>query len=212
MEHRIIVVGIGPGSPDYLPPVATRAINNARVLVGSRRALESLAPPAVAKTRVIDKDIAGVLDFVGQEAPAGGVVVMVSGDPGFHSLLVAMRQRFSPEQLHVIPGISSVQLAFAREGQVWQDAILLSMHGREAGDGTLDYVPGKKLGILTDGKNNPGCIAGQLLAQGWPPTAKVSLCRDLSYDHEKIGRALLSEAGELSGFDYCVMVVTDGDD
>ena len=209
MEHQIIVVGIGPGSPDYLPPVAMKAINGARVLVGSRRALDSLAAPNVSQTKVIDKDIAGVLDYIAAEAAGGGVVVMVSGDPGFHSLLVALRKRFPVEQLHVIPGISSVQLAFARVGQVWQDALLLSMHGREAGDGALAYQPGKKLGILTDEKNNPTYIAAQLLAQGWPATAGVCLCRDLSYDHEEIGRAALNEVVALHGFDYCVMVVTD---
>ena len=82
MDHRIVVVGIGPGSPDYLLPVAKQALAGAKVLLGSGRALAVFAPPG-SETRVIDRDIAGVMAFIHQRLPAADVVVMVSGDPGF---------------------------------------------------------------------------------------------------------------------------------
>ena len=37
--NEIIVAGIGPGHPDYMLPAAARAIREAQVLVGGRRAL-----------------------------------------------------------------------------------------------------------------------------------------------------------------------------
>jgi cobalt-precorrin-7 (C5)-methyltransferase len=129
MEHKITVVGIGPGSPEYLPPIAQRAIDSATVLVGSQRALETFATEK-SRTKIIDKDIAGILAFIHNCLLKEDVVVMVSGDPGFYSLLSALRGEFSAAQLSVIPGISSVQLAFARLADTWQDAVLLSMHGR----------------------------------------------------------------------------------
>ena len=51
MEHQILVVGIGPGSREYMLPAAWEAIATAKTLVGGRRALETLAPPE-AKRRV----------------------------------------------------------------------------------------------------------------------------------------------------------------
>ncbi|MDR3589143.1 MAG: precorrin-6y C5,15-methyltransferase (decarboxylating) subunit CbiE [Negativicutes bacterium] len=206
MEHRIIVVGIGPGSPDYLPPIAKRQIDAAKVLVGSRRALAAFAPDG-AVTRVIDRHLDELLAFVRSSLATDDVVVMVSGDPGFYSLLVRLRLEFRPEAITVIPGISSVQLAFARLACPWQDADLISLHGREADADALAYRPEKKLGILTDDQHHPGHIAGLLLAGGWPADSRVWLCSDLSYPNEQVMALTLAEVSERYDREHCVMVV-----
>jgi cobalt-precorrin-7 (C5)-methyltransferase len=206
MEHKIIVAGIGPGSPSYVLPAAKQAIDGAGIIVGSKRALAAFAP-AGAEQRVIDGDIGECLSYIKEKLDQGDIVVMVSGDPGFYSLLAAVRNEFSPERLTVIPGISSVQFAFARLGQVWQDARLVSFHGRTVTDADVAYAPGNKLGILTDSRNNPGKIAGVLLAHGWPKTSTVWLCENLSYDNERIEQTTLGRADSMEGFPHCVMVV-----
>lgn len=206
MDHKIIVIGIGPGSPDYLPPIAARAIARAKVLVGGSRALAAFAP-AGSETCAIGGDIAAVLAYIGRRLAECDVAVLVSGDPGFHSLLAALRHEFGPERLEVIPGVSSVQLAFARLACPWQDAVLVSLHGRAAADGALDYAPGKKLALLTDAVNAPRAIAGDLLVRGWPPAAAVWLCADLSYPDERVLATDLAAAASGSGFEHCVMVV-----
>ncbi|HWR08928.1 precorrin-6y C5,15-methyltransferase (decarboxylating) subunit CbiE [Sporomusa sp.] len=208
MEHtyRVVVVGIGPGSPDYILPVASRTIAGAKVLVGSKRALDTFGTPNQV-TRIIDKDIKGVLDFIECHLASQDVVVLVSGDPGFYSMLAALRGHFAAERIKVIPGISSVQLAFARLAEVWQDASLISMHGRKAADDVLRYRPGHKLGILTDTQHNPSHIAGILLAQGWPDNACVWLCSNLSYDNEVVAALTLAETTGTPGFEHSVMVV-----
>ncbi|SMD06175.1 precorrin-6y C5,15-methyltransferase (decarboxylating) subunit CbiE [Sporomusa malonica] len=204
--YRIVVVGIGPGSPDYVLPIASRTIAGARVLVGSKRALDTFAS-AGQITKVIDKDIKSVLDFIECQLAGQDVVVLVSGDPGFYSMLAALRNRFAAECITVVPGISSAQLAFARLAEVWQDAALISMHGRKAADDVLSYRPGHKLGILTDTQHNPAHIARVLLQQGWPETASVWLCANLSYDNEVVAAMTLSEATAIPGFEHSVMVV-----
>jgi len=206
MEHKIIVVGIGPGSPDYILPIASRSITEAKVLVGSQRALDAFAPSHI-KTKVIDKDINGVLTFIRESLATNHVVVMVSGDPGFYSLLAALRSKFSQSQINVIPGISSMQLAFARMSEVWQDAQLISMHGRQASDEDLQYRVNKKLGILTDYEHNPSHIAQVLLEHGWPGASQVWLGAGLSYENEQCRILTLSETVEITGFNHCVMVV-----
>ncbi|WP_425060742.1 Cobalamin biosynthesis bifunctional protein CbiET [Sporomusa carbonis] len=205
-KYQIIVVGIGPGSPDYVLPVASRVIAAAKVLVGSKRALDTFSSVGQV-TKIIDKDINGVLDFIAGQLASHDVVVMVSGDPGFYSMLAALRHRFASERITVIPGISSAQLAFARLGEVWQDAALISMHGRQAADDVLAYRPGRKLGILTDTRHNPAHIASILLNHGWPETACVWLCANLSYDNEVVAAMTLAEAAVTPGFDHSVMVV-----
>ena len=127
VTHKIIVAGIGPGNPAYLLPKAQNTIANARILVGGRRALEDFAHPA-AKTCAIGADIPGVLAFICTSLAENDVVVMVSGDPGYYSLLDALRRTFPLDQIEVIPGISSLQLAFSRLALPWHNARLLSFH------------------------------------------------------------------------------------
>ncbi|MBP2654503.1 MAG: cbiE [Firmicutes bacterium] len=206
MVYKITVVGIGPGSPDYLTPVAKRAIDGARVLVGSARALP-VFKPAECETKIIDKDLAGVITFISSKLAESDVVVMVSGDPGFYSLLAALKEQFPSDIIKVIPGISSMQLAFARLGFNWQDAEIFSLHGRDPGETDLAYRPQRKIAFLTDGQYYPGRIAQRLQANGWPKTTDIWLCSDLSYENEQILQLNLSEAAGLSGFEYCVMVV-----
>jgi cobalt-precorrin-7 (C5)-methyltransferase len=207
MEHKIIVVGIGPGSPDYILPVANRMIAQAKVLVGSQRALTTFAPNHAA-SKVIDNNLEGVLTFITTALMDNDVVVMVSGDPGFYSFLATLKTKFTSERITVIPGISSMQLAFARISEIWQDAVLISMHGRQAKDTDLNYHCDKKLGILTDYEQNPLYIAKVLIKHGWPLTAKVWLCVNLSYENEKIKHLTLGEIKDVDGFTHCVMVVT----
>ena len=52
MQNKIIVVGIGPGSPDYLLPIALKKIKNAKVLVGSARALRTYGQEVIKKYNI----------------------------------------------------------------------------------------------------------------------------------------------------------------
>ena len=82
MTHRIIVAGIGPGDSSYLLPKAQNYIENARILVGGRRALADYSNGR-AKECSIGADIPSVLEFIRTSLSEDDVVVMVSGDPGY---------------------------------------------------------------------------------------------------------------------------------
>ena len=208
MEGQLTVVGIGPGSADYILPQALRVIEGAAFLVGGARALATYAKPHQQVFRV-DADIAGLLAVLRRQLAVGDVVVMVSGDPGYYSLLETFRREFPAGNIRVIPGISSFQVAFARLGLPWQQARLLSAHGRQPQPESLRYEAGLCLSFLTDGKNNPARISGWLHEQGWPLQSRVWLCKNLSYEDETVWAATLAEALQVSGFDSCVMVVVE---
>ena len=206
MGYSLIVVGIGPGNPDYLLPAARLAIEQAQVLAGGIRALRDYAGPHQQIVKV-DGDIRRLLNELRAFLDRSDVVVMVSGDPGYFSLLEILRRSFSAHCIRVIPGVSSFQFAFAKLGMPWQNARLVSAHGRQPAERDLAYEPGRPLSLLTDGKRNPARIAGWLLGQGWPEASRVWLCRNLSYEDENILATTLKNTLETSGFDSCVMVV-----
>ncbi|MDU2066553.1 MAG: precorrin-6y C5,15-methyltransferase (decarboxylating) subunit CbiE, partial [Sporomusaceae bacterium] len=91
---------------------------------------------------------------------------------------------------------------------VWQDATLVSLHGREAKRDVFMFNQCKKIAFLTDPVHCPSWIAAELIAGGWPLEAKVYLCEALSYQEEKIVSSTLQEVVKVAGFSHSVMVVT----
>ena len=153
MQNKIIVVGIGPGSPDYLLPIALKKIKNAKVLVGSARALSTYVQEGIKKYNITG-DLTAVMTFIEENLRSADVIVLVSGDPGYYSLLPALKRTFSTVEIEVIPGISSMQVAFSRIKIAWQEATLLSFHGRIPSQEQIEYIPEKVLGTLTDNTYN----------------------------------------------------------
>lgn len=208
MGYRIVIAGIGPGNPDYMVPAARIAIEKAKVLVGGSRALGQFAQEN-QETMAIKADIGAVMEFIRERLTVSDVVVMVSGDPGYYSLLDAVRRNFSEDVIKVIPGISSMQLAFSRLALPWHDADLLSFHGREPEMAKLNYSKGRILGFLTDTKNNSHTVPEKLMQAGWPSEAKLAICARLSYDDEEIVKTTLGKSCEVKEYSNCVLVVTD---
>lgn len=206
MEHTLYVVGIGPGNPDYVVPRGRKLIQAAKVLVGSQRALDDfkvegqVTYPVTGKLSLLSEQIA-------QELENNDVTVMVSGDTGYYSLLPYLKKQFPTVPMEVVPGISAMTFAFARLHEVWQDAELMSFHGRIPDKEKLSYAVGKKMGFLTDNEYNPAKIASYLIELGWPKDIEAAACERLSYDDERIERSTLGAISELEGFGHSVLVV-----
>jgi len=190
MTHRIIVVGIGPGDSSYLLPKAQNYIENARILVGGRRALADYSNGR-AKECSIGADIPSVLEFIRTSLSEDDVVVMVSGDPGYYSLLDALRRTFPIDRIEVVPGISSLQLAFARLALPWHGARLLSFHGREPLPAELTYAPAAVLGTV------------EVLEPGAPVYSVVSATDHASIAlHMVLGFTQVARGPELAGITF----------
>ncbi|MBR1420913.1 MAG: precorrin-6y C5,15-methyltransferase (decarboxylating) subunit CbiE [Selenomonadaceae bacterium] len=198
--NKIYIVGIGAGDPDYILPIAKRKIDSARVLIGGRRSLETFAK-SDQKTFAITGNLDAVLEFIRQEIDRNEIVVMVSGDPGFYSLLPLLRKHF--ENLETIPGISSMQLAFARLNLPWHDARLISFHGRTP----KDLEPGKMLGILTDSEYNSKTISKILIDRGWNSGTRIAILSRLSYPDELIIETNLQTAANSEPISHGILIV-----
>lgn len=205
-EKKIIVAGIGPGDEKFITPAALNAIHAAKFLVGGRRALETFAASSQI-TCPVTKDLDAAINFVREKILVDKVVVMVSGDPGYYSMLDLLRRNFDAALIEVIPSISSLQLAFARLAMSWYDATLLSFHGRRPADEKLKFESQKVLGLLTDGEYNSATISKILLNLGWAENATLHICAKLSYPDEKIFSTTLAAAVNSEPVKHCVLIV-----
>ncbi|MER6532492.1 precorrin-6y C5,15-methyltransferase (decarboxylating) subunit CbiE [Streptomyces sp. 900105755] len=140
----ITVVGTGTGAP--LPP---GVLAGARLVVGGRRHLAAAPVPEDAE-RVVLGPLAPALDVVERHRDKGHrVVVLASGDPGFFGIVRALAERFGAAALDVRPGVSSVATAFARLGLPWDDAVVVSAHGRELRTAVHACRAHPKVAVLT---------------------------------------------------------------
>lgn len=206
MGHSLIIAGIGPGGKEYILPKALSAIQHAKYLAGGRRALSDFGKDGQEMFPITGK-LSDLAKWIRDSLLQDDVVVMVSGDPGYYSLLPWLKKNFSASPIHVIPGISSVQACFALLAEPWQDADWLSFHGRVPEETRLVYKPGRKLSFLTDYKNNPSRIAEILIHHGWPENTRCAAAERISYDDERLEIVTLKGMKELEGFGESVMVV-----
>ena len=159
----ITVIGTGTGAP--LSPEALAAVAGAALVVGARRHLAAAPVPEDAEQIVLGA-LAPALDvieeYVGKERP---VVVLASGDPGYFGIVRALAERFGAERLDVRPGVSSVAAAFARTGLTWDDAVVVSAHGRALRTAVNVCRARPKVAVLTGPGAGPAEL-GAALADG----------------------------------------------
>lgn len=155
----VAVVGVHGG--EWFGAAAAGALAGATVLVGAARHLARL-PPGLRGERV---ELSGDLGRVIEEAEAARsrgerVCLVVSGDPGFFGLARLARARLGSDGLTVHPAPSSVALACARAGLSWDDAVVVSAHGR-APQLALEAVPAhRKVAVLTSPRVPPNGWGG----------------------------------------------------
>ena len=206
MQNKIVVAGIGPGNEDYITPAALKRIREAKFLVGGRRALSEFST-ANQIICPITRDLDAPIKFIRDKLPLGSVVVMVSGDPGYYSMLDLLRREFPPQSIEVIPSISAMQLAFAKLALPWHSATLLSFHGRQPARSDLAFTAGKILGLLTDAQFNSVTISKLLIDCGWDKNSSVTICARLSYPDEKILTTTLAAAAIAEPIKHCILIV-----
>ena len=147
-KKKIIIVGCGPGAADYITPAAQAAARKADVLIVSRR-LKGLFPEVAAERIDSGTDVEGILGTMASRRDDGRqVVLLATGDPGIASLAQPVIRRFGRENCEVIPGISSVQVAFARLGLGWQEARIVTAHSRNPQVSAADLREARKIAIL----------------------------------------------------------------
>ncbi|MEG0379039.1 MAG: precorrin-6y C5,15-methyltransferase (decarboxylating) subunit CbiE, partial [Eubacterium sp.] len=133
--------------------------------------------------------------------------IVVSGDCGFYSLLTYTKKSVPSEDIEAIPGISSLQYLFAKIGKTWQDAEMMSLHGRDQ-DLLKRVATGNKVGILTDGDHNTAYIAKMLADAGYN-NKWLYVGEDLSYDDERLTRLTVEEALSFKEKGMAVVVIAD---
>lgn len=207
--QQITVVGVLAG----VPSSATHALGNARVVAGGARLLSSvdhLLDPRAERVH-IGADVDAVLDAIDRSVQAGSpVCVLSSGDPGLFGMVRALAGRFGPDHLEVHPSPSSVALAFARLGLPWDDATVVSAHGRPLADAAALAARSVKVAVLTSPSSTPESLGAVLLTLG-ATHEQVAICASLGTPDETIVKTDLAGLAAGRWDPLAVVVLYSGD-
>ncbi len=138
------------------------------------------------------------LNHIRVELNRGPVLVITSGDPLLYGMGRLLLKEFPASSIRFLPAVSSLQVCFSRFGIPWDDAKIVSLHGRDAGQ--LDqYRHEQKLFVFTDKKNSPDSIARYLLESLGHERAKtyrIHVGEKLATADERLYSGSLEETAE----------------
>jgi precorrin-6Y C5,15-methyltransferase (decarboxylating) len=205
--NKIHVIGIG-----YRPfdAKARQIVLNADIILSSTRLME-VFPSYVEYDTVKEKvlvinRIDELMDHIRENLEGKRIVLLASGDPLFFGIGRKVLDEFGPGRVELFPDLSSIQLAFSKVKETWDNAFLMSLHGgpdpekRRRLPYELEAIPSllethPKIAVLTDRENNPAVIASALRA-GSPAEQRagaprpysliIHVCERLGYPDEKI--------------------------
>lgn len=203
--NKFYIIGIGPGREEYILPIARREIEKADCLIGSKRILSLFQYPDKEKVS-LENNFKAVISCIRENKDKKKTVVLVSGDPGLYSFSEDIRRAFKKEEYAILPGISTLQLAFARIGENWQDAKVISIHGRGHDNLAEEVRNSDNVFLFTDSRFPPERIALHLLKNGVENRRAVIFER-LTYLDERIVDTDLKNLSEMKGFELCVMII-----
>ena len=181
---------------------ADRVIGGARTLA----LLEAEIRPDAERLDLTGR-LSAVPGWVSEAREAGRkVVVLATGDPLCHGIAGFLAARLCVQAVEVLPNVSTLQLACARVGLVWQDAKIVSIHARDAGEWQVGAPPTHglhtlaqalrahdRLLVLTSPENTPARIARLLLAEGQGEDFRMAVAERLLQPDERV-RAELAPA------------------
>ena len=198
-EKHITVLGVGAGSPGTMTADAERACREAELIVGAKRLTDGLARFG----RPVANEIsARSIDELIRRSPYRNIAVALSGDTGFYSGARALLPLLADLHPTVLPGVSSLSYFCSRLGTAWDDALLLSTHGRSC-NFLARIRRSPRVLALTGGETGAAELIGALNENGLG-AVRVTVGENLSYDNEKITSGT---AAELAGKTFSPLAV-----
>jgi precorrin-6Y C5,15-methyltransferase (decarboxylating) len=192
---KLVIVGIGDDGPAGLTEAARRVVAEADVILGAPATLRLLDAGA-ARMVALEADMPAALRQVREALAARKPVLVSGGDPLFYGIARYLCDRLGKDLFEVVPHVSSMQLAFARVKESWEDAYLTSLAGRPL-EAVVDRIrTAEKVGLFSSDEHPPGRLARALLERGID-YFRAYVCENLGSPDERVTQVELAELATL---------------
>lgn len=193
---KVPVIGIGPDGLAGLTARSRELLSAADVVFGSESVLRLLPELAAERVR-IGSDLPAVVKKLRANLGRRRLAIVASGDPLFYGTARYLCEKVGAENFEVMPHVSSMQLAFARIKESWEEAYLTDLSARSLDDAIDKIRTAETVGLFTSERYHPGRVAAELLARGIDYfTAYV--CENLGGKDERITRGDLADIRDMT--------------
>lgn len=188
---KVYIIGVGAEGVSSLNSAALELVRQTELLIGGERLL-AMFPDVPAQKIAIREDLGTIVKAIRDNSGNKKIIVLASGDPDFFGIAGYLIKHLGKDTIEIVPNVSSMQLAFARIKESWEDASFLSVHARPVDEVLKVVRNSNKIFLFTDGKNTPDAIGRFLLDRGIRDF-KAFVCQDLGSEKEKIFEGSLEQ-------------------
>ena len=209
-NRKAYIVGIGPGTAEFLTPHAEKVISTCGVVVGWESGLEAVRNRIVGK-KVFKQDCDNYQVIPSRAAATAkeldtDIAMILLGDPlTYPAGPNSFYKQFADFKVFLIPAVSSLQLAAAAAMVSLENSRIILYHPDS--EGCIDrndlakkqktmlgaIKEGYNLIVLSDIEQMPAQTATFLLENGMSPETEVVIGEKLGMVSERITRLNLSE-------------------
>ena len=189
-HEKVQIVGIGDDGVDGMTAQARRLLEAAEVLLGPE-SCAGLLPAAIAGRLEVSSGLDDLVERIERHA-GSRVVVLASGDPLFYGTARYVCGKLGKERFEVVPHVSSMQLAFARVKEGWEEAFLANLSGQSI-ERVIDRVrTSDTVGLFTSEQWPPAAVAQALLDEGID-SFQAYVCENLGSPDERVTQGSLAD-------------------
>lgn len=224
--YKLSIVGIGPGSMEYVNAKARKLISDADIIVaGSDRMLE--LSDEIRKEEKKCKEYTSfksyktidIINFIKEKfenSQDSSAVVLMSGDTGFYSGTQSLYKHIeamaknSENILHkvdmqIVPSISSISYLASRYNISWHDMKIVSLHGR-TGHLAHELKTNKKVFVISSGGMETSDIISELIDKGFED-CDIYIGENMSYPEEVLSHGKVADFKEHKFLELCSMII-----
>ncbi len=158
---KVHIIGVGDDAAEGLTSIARQLIEEAEVLLGSEQSLQAV-PQRGAQLIKVEADLNAVVSQIEQHADRR-IVILATGDPLFYGTARFLCDRLGKDRFEVVPNVSTMQLAFARVKESWDEAYLSNLANQPLERVVERARIAEKVGLFTTEETPPSAVAQALL-------------------------------------------------
>jgi len=202
--QSISIIGIGDDGLAAVAESTRQLILAAEVLAGSERTL-ALVPEATGRRLPVSGDLEDIVEKIGAAGDVK-IALLVIGDPLFYGLARFLCEQLGHDRCEIIPHVSSMQMAFARVKESWDEAYLTNLANHPLEKVVERIRTADKVGLFTTEKRSPAGVARTLLSHRIDYFT-IYVCENLGAKNERVTRGTVAEISEQSFEPLNVMVL-----
>ena len=204
-RQKVSIVGVGDDGVLSLTDAARQRLSQAELIIGQPRLLQLIGSQS-AETVPIGADLGELEKQLAREQGSRRTVLLASGDPLFYGVARFLLERLGKENFEIVPHVSSMQLAFARVMESWDEAYLTNVANHPAEEILERIRTAERVGLFTTEAYPPPAVARDLVREGIN-YFRCYVCENLGARNEVITQGSLAEISEMDFGPLNVMIL-----